>query len=326
MRDPRLTKVTALAKDLGNVPLVLDVIGPFVVQFQQGDECRPGWAIICAPLCGDHHANLLTDSDDVSVNGLSGPADRGFVYRFCKDHSPKGARWCQPRSSHDIFRVKYPTGDPVYSLDAAAVARNCFATFLIPMPNWIVALRSECGWVHRNDAKMWVIDEDTANEASPGCAVDHQNIVSSPRGRGLRLIYDECTAPPDFCLGSDVPANLRAETKGFISGSSKLPPYYSITLRFAASHATGDGIDDAHTCFQTIRALFDIPGKPSEFSKWRTDFAHLPGSGLMPLRQGAEHVGGANPRDCGSMVLAMQDWDDADVPSAKSSKRPAKRP
>jgi len=64
--------------------------GAFVVQFQQGKtEEDPGIAIICAPLCVDHYANILTDSDDVSLAGIWRLRPReythGYVYRFKED-------------------------------------------------------------------------------------------------------------------------------------------------------------------------------------------------------------------------------------------------
>jgi hypothetical protein len=326
MRLPQFIEAKVQCNDLGKVPLVFDIIGPLVAQFQQGDDYHAGSAIICAPLCVDHHANLLTDSDDVSVKGLSAPAPNGgFVYHFLKDHAPTGARWYlpPPPRPHSIFRVKYTKDDPVYTLDAPTIARKCYATFHVPMPNRIVALRPEFGWVHRNgaDPDLWVIDKDQAIDAPAGCAASADDIICSPRGRGLRFIYNECKVPPDFLLGEDGPANLCAETKGF---SPTLSPYYSITLRFAAAHATGDGIDDAHTCFQNMRALFDTKYQPSEFSKWRTDFAHLPGSGSQPSQMLLQ-VGGPNPRDCGAMVLAMQDWNDSDVPQNGSSEHSEKK-
>lgn len=49
--------------------LVFDLVGPFVVQFRKGIADKPGTAYVYAPLCDNHHANILTDSDDVFVPG-----------------------------------------------------------------------------------------------------------------------------------------------------------------------------------------------------------------------------------------------------------------
>jgi hypothetical protein len=158
---------------------------------------------------------------------------------------------------------------------------------------------------------MWVIDQDTRANAPVGCAVSKEDIVASARGRGLRLIYDECLSYPDFHLGSEGDAKLHAATRGFPLRNGDFPAYYNLTLRFAAAHATGDGIDDAHSCFETMRALFDSSSGMGEFSKWRTDFAKPP---LLSTdkKDKLEHIGGDRPRDCGAMVLVMQDWADGD--------------
>ena len=61
--------------------LILDLIGPFVVHFCEGI------ARIHAPLCVDHHANILTDTNDIPLYGLPAPAPvdgyaKGFIYEL----------------------------------------------------------------------------------------------------------------------------------------------------------------------------------------------------------------------------------------------------
>ena len=292
--------------ELGNRPLVFDVIGPFAIQFEEGKSGKEGRAIICAPLCFDHHANLLTDCDDVSVNGQTSD-EGGLVYRFTEGQAPKGAvRFPRP-TGRDIFRVKYKAAKSPGGIDPDDIADYCHLVFEVPMPNRIEALRPELSWVHRNGSDVWVIDED--REPTSECSKpEPDKIVNSKRGRGLRLIYNECCEPPDFDLPQGpktLPAGLTAATRGFPVGKGDLiPAYYSITLRFAASHATGDGVDDAHSCFETMRRMLDSYGKVKYFSQWRADFTE-PSVDLVVAT-----VGGPHPRDCGAMVLVMQDWSD----------------
>jgi hypothetical protein len=307
--------------DIGTAPLIFDIVGPFVVQFRQGDKCSPGSAIICAPLCVDHHANILTDSDDISLCGLSSPVatsnrGKGYVYKFAGGTEPTGASSFAPPKSKAILRVKYQPRLK-YGLQASAIATKCHFAMVVPVPNEVVPLRPEWIWMHRNYASQdsWVIDKDNAEYPhQQDSKKDPDNIVHSLRGRGLRLIYHECKKHPKFTT-ADYPAKgdttdfsgLCAKTQGFPvgSGAGKLSPYYYITLRFGALHATSDGLEDAHSCFQTMRALFDTSDASSEFSRWRVDFAHPP----VAVSQ-LDSLTGQRPRDCGAAVLAMQDWDD----------------
>ena len=71
--------------------LILDLMGPFVVHFHN-DVAR-----IHAPLCVDHHANILTDTDDISLDGLPTPAPadghhgRNPIHLLLR--GPKRPRW-----------------------------------------------------------------------------------------------------------------------------------------------------------------------------------------------------------------------------------------
>jgi hypothetical protein len=310
MRHPQLLESNKMEKklkveyvELENRPLVFDVFGPFAIHFQEGPDGKEGTATICAPLCPDHHANLLTDTDDVSVMGQSKQGEHEYVYSFSAGRSPKGASRFSRPIKHDIFRV--PSKTDKFSFEIKDdIAKSCHLVFKVPMPNRIEALRPEPSWVHRNGSDIWVIDRDRERPTSyVGADPDPKNLVDSKRGRGLRLIYDECCKAPDFDLPDDQglnPAGLTAATKGFPVG--KIPTYYGITLRFAAIHATGDGVDDAHSCFQTMRTMLDKYLKTDNFSRWRADFVQ-PDVDLV-----IASMSGPRPHDCGAMVLAMQDW------------------
>ena len=60
--------------DLKLGPLMFDLMGPFVVHFCNR-QVR-----ISAPLCADHFANILTDSNDIPLDGLSTPTFAGRTY------------------------------------------------------------------------------------------------------------------------------------------------------------------------------------------------------------------------------------------------------
>jgi hypothetical protein len=312
-----------------SAPLVFDLIGPFVVQFQQATKEHVSQGIICAPLCVDHHANILTDNNDISLNGLPGPAptcaySEGYVYRFAEGHAPTGAITFVPPNSRTILRVQYDQ-NPSCRLNPDEIAKKCHLVMVVPMPDRIVALRPEFIWIHRNgaDSGLWVIDKDEKVKKYLGQAAA-DDIVNSSRGRGLRLIYSNCDQPPIFdSQGPGSPADfssLCALTRGFPVSSedgADVPPYYSMTLRFAAAHATtSEALDDAYTCFQSMRALFDSKTGPSAFSQWRVDFAHP----LDTSQMGIEVVGGLHPHDCGSAVLAMQDWKDSTTSKPKAKR------
>lgn len=315
-----------------SAPLILDLMGPFVVQFQQGKtEEDPGIAIICAPLCVDHYANILTDSDDVSLAGNLAPAPKGeyhhgYVYRFKEDAAPRGASRFRYETTHtNILRVKY-AADPSLRIardisSSHPMARKCHLVVVAPMPNRIVALRPEAIWIHRNqtDTKLWVIDpdKDPTDSGDPGDIVSSDRGLSHGRGRGLRFIYEECSESPTLSLqtgdGKDRPIPFCALTRGLpVEGDIAVPRYHSMSLRFAATHASAEeGQEDAYTCFQQMRALFDTgtEGAPmlSEFSKWRVDFSNPCPS---PGKPHIEHIVGGRPHDCGAATMALQDWDD----------------
>jgi hypothetical protein len=311
-----------------DTPLVFDLFGPFVVQFQQGSKKNPGAGIICAPLCVDHHANVLTDNNDFSVAGLPAPPPSGAYgkdqrpYIYTLEIGTCGPHNFEPPDSHAILRVRYDSQSRLRLNSAGTgIASKCHFVMRVPMPNRIAALRPELIWMHRNNAapKLWVIDEDAYVFVKKGQeGNDGKNIVNSSRGRGLRLIYDRCPKPPsirptspdpDAARNQDPPTDftgLCALTRGFPVGpDDSVPRYYSITLRYAdtAPQAVPNAVEDAYTCFQAMRCLFDeTPDNPCDFTKWRVDFGHL------PVELENKLIGGPRPRDCSAAVLAMQDW------------------
>ncbi|MFZ0686951.1 MAG: hypothetical protein WAM89_15520 [Terriglobales bacterium] len=309
-------------------PLIVDLMGPFVVQFQEGSD-KPGRAIICAPLCVDHHANLLTDSGDISLWGNTPPRPKkgypdGWVYKLCDDN-PIGATRFQnePDVHRQILKVNYAiknweanhAKEPL-RIDPADMAKKCHFVVIAPMPDRITPLRPEAIWIHRNGADIWVTnpDQDQAHPSDPSDIVSSDRNLSSGRARGLRLFYDKCSKAPTLIVdrkpkgekdGPDL-AGLCAVTR---FPAKTLPPYYSMTLQFAALHASAsDSADDAYTCFQEMRKLFDPDETtPGEFSKWRVDFSSpCPKKGVSVL-----HKTGDKPYDCAAGLLAMQDWSDS---------------
>jgi hypothetical protein len=276
-----------------SAPLILDLIGPFVVHFQQGKE-KQGTAWIYAPMCEDHHANVLTDSDDTSLNGLSAPPpttgySAGYVYEFEDSTAPSGVgRYkCDEDESKQLLVVQS-------GLDLVSETK-CHLVLKVPCPDEIVPLHPEAIWIHRNKAKAWVIDHDA----------DDKDIVSTKRARGLRFIYQKCSKEPKIRVKKE-PKNVtgpdfeyfNAKTLGFPVEQS--PAHYNITVRFAAAHTTSDGHEDAYNCFRTMRAIFP----PPQFSKWRVDFDDV----IINRQSAPDFVGGPNPRDCGAAILVLRNW------------------
>jgi len=79
-------------------------------------------------------------------------------------------------------------------------------------------------------------------------------------------------------------------------------PQHEFALR--GTHASAEeGQEDAYTCFQQMRALFDTgtEGAPmlSEFSKWRVDFSNP----VQPGKPHIEHIVGGRPT-----IAEQQRW------------------
>jgi hypothetical protein len=260
-------------------PLAFDLLGPFVVHFCEGA------VRICAPLCTDHHANILTDTNDISLLGLAEPIPiDGFPagYIYCLDvetRTPKDATKCHFTDPTQLL-IATAHLDPV-------PAQNCHLVFKVPLPDSIVPLVPETIWIHRNGAATWV------NSTS--------DVAAGVRARGLRFIYSKCLAPPEITLcqqprsSLDEPQpplnRLKADALGFD------PPFYHITLRFASHSATPDEHhEDAYRCFYTMRRL--IP----HTSQWRVDF-----DDPAATEMGTHSLSGPHPLDCMAAVLIVKD-------------------
>jgi hypothetical protein len=252
-------------KEAVPMQLVLDLVGPFVVHFCEG-KVR-----ISAPLCADHHANVQTDSDDVSVPGIVPPVTangkpKEFVYRLTGPIS-SGDK-CKCLNPEQLLVVKRKM-DPI-------AAGQCHSILEVPSPNTMVPLLPEQIWMHKNGSETWV---DTKTD-----------IVNGFRARGLRFIYTSCPEAPDV-QPLDKPVTFNPNALGLD------PPHYQITLRFATNSCSPDEHhEDAYSCFQEMRTL--IPGS----DMWRVDFADAAKGPFLP-----QHHGGANPVDCGAAVLVVQD-------------------
>jgi len=270
--------------------LLFDLIGPFVTHFQKGNDLYPGTVYICAPLCPEHHANLITDTNDFSLFGLSGAAssdEKGYVYRFSDKKAPAGVEryYCEEDHYKKLLLVKFD-GKPKSE-------KVCHLMFEVPCPDQIVPLHSELVWIHRNGATQWVANPEPAEPL----------IVNSPRARGLRFIYRSCSSNPiveNTCYPEGKQTDFTgfdATTLGFPAENGPAP--YTMTLRFASNSSTPDEHhEDAYNCFQTMRDLM----KPDDFSRWRVDFDDTTGTVT-------DNLTGSTPRDCGASVLALQDWD-----------------
>jgi hypothetical protein len=258
-------------------PLVLDLIGPFVVHF------TGGMARIHAPLCLDHHANIQTDDDDIGVPGLIAPAPQvgfaeGFTYRMTGPTPKAGKCDCLTPERLLIVTVKL----------AAQKSTNCHSVMEVPTPNTMVPLLPEPIWIHRNGSGAWV-------NADPGTP----DIVSSQRARGLRFLYLDCPATPAIKLMKQ-PKSPSPWNPDFTPENSDAlgldPAHYHITLRFQSSGTSPDEHhEDAYNCFQEMRTL--IP----EANMWRVDFDDSQ-TAIQP-----RHHGGPVPSDCGAAIIVVRE-------------------
>ncbi len=273
-----------------HVRLVLDLVGPFVVH-----SCL-NMVKIHAPQCTAHHANILTDSNDVSLLGISPPPSNvnngGFVYTLTGPTA--GQNYLYP---DNLLVVDKPIESPK--------GKNCHLILEAPIPEKMVCLVPEQIWIQRNGAGHWLHN------------APQSDIVNGPYARGLRFIYSDCPTPPKITLGGT--------PKSFPSGSQSVtaldrcrgeldclhfealgfdPKQYHATLRFADFNTTNDDShQDAYNCFQSMRALIE------DSCTWRVDFDDLfndsnkksIGKKSNPLTL-LQH-GGAHPVDCAAAIL-----------------------
>lgn len=302
------------------MPMIFDLIGPFAVHVEDPKKRQ---AIIYAPLCEDHHANLLTDAQDISLPGSALPPSppfgtepkptvhqRHYIYCLTGPIASDCAQY-DPERPRELLRV-HRSG----SLDAEAAGKY-HLKMIVPLPDKIVSLRPEQVWIHRNGSDVWLtkLCKDQLKEPNVGhvsetekVAHDPDNIVNRHRARGLRFIYYDCATPEvtlDGMGGTEVPglSDLCAVTRGLVFGGV-IAPHYSMTLRYAALHSASEVADpddsyaDAYSCFEHLRNL--VPGLPD----WRVDFNNAPSSSLH------DSYSGSNPHDCLSPNVIVQNEDD----------------
>jgi hypothetical protein len=277
-----------------NLPLVLDLLGPYAVHF-----CK-GLARIHAPLCPDHHANILTDSNDISLEGLDTPSKgKGFVYTFDDPKAPQGAAKYQMQDSAHVLML-------ACTMDSS-LEDQCHLVFEVPYPDIVVGLHPESIWIHKNDSPIWVTNADKPANVPP----KERDIVDSKRARGLRFIYKNCSDEPAIKQKS---SNAKASSVKYVLQATTLglqPAHYQITLRFASnSSRPDDSHQDAYDCFQHIRAIVTAtPAASSQTAplhslgllQWRVDFAE-PNAPIA-----TDNVTGHHPIDCGAAVLVVED-------------------
>lgn len=272
--------------------LIVDLVGPFVVHFVQGI------VKVHVPLCADHHANILTDRNDVALPGIASPPPAGedppseFVYHLETPedfHGHKGR--CGGDTSTELLVIKK-------GIDSIP-ASKCHIVFKLPNPDEILPLVPERVFIHRNNADIWF-------DSQPD-----PDIVNSNSARALRLIYgDFGSKPPKVVLEhpkSGAFATLQTSLEKLqFDACGYRPHQYHFTLRFASSGTVQDNNhEDAYNCFQTMRTL--IP----KTLFWRVDFEDLFAETIkvkkeLDQRMALLHHGGPTPVDCNAALLIVQ--------------------
>ena len=270
--------------------LTLDLIGPFVVHFCDGA------ARIHAPLCDNHHANLLTDSNDIPLYGLTEQGSKGWVYGFEDPTAPHPAPKFKRLEDQKMLVMSHTRGK--------IPENQCHLLLWIPCPDKVVPLLTEQIWIHRGGAN------GDNHHAVWGLNQDHPNIVDSRRARGLRFIYNKCSKEPSVKLVSKPDTNpgagLTPPTKPpepdfslFSARTLGYGEHYSITLRFASNQVTPDDYhQDAYCCFRKMRDLIH------DTHRWRVDFDDTSAVVKVPP---TEQISGPHPKDCHASILVVQD-------------------
>jgi hypothetical protein len=275
-------------------------MGPFVVHF-----CN-GIVRIHAPFCLDHHANILSDNNDISLYGLlAPPPSDGYTTGFTYELS--GPDKTGPRSPDR--KSNYSLPDVCADLDKLLVvnktqgaidAKKTHLLLKAPRPDIIIPLQNEQIWIHRRDAKTWVNTIVTKGEQA--------DIVDEKRARGLRFIYSACDIKPTLKL-VEFPKLPPEQDESVINTEfghldpcalGYEPSQNHLLLRFTSNSSAPDAYhEDAYDCFHEMRKL--IPEAP----KWRVDFDELAKDNNQPT---TKHHGGSIPVDCGAMVLAVPEF------------------
>jgi hypothetical protein len=294
------------------LPLIFDLIGPFVVQLEWP---VPDKATIFAPFCEDHHANLMTDAQDISLCGSKPPLPTSLcgtqptecgnqVYNYSLN-GPEPSNCfslCDPDHPQKLLRV--PLNE---QLDPATYHLK----MIVPLPNKIVSLRPEQIWIHRNDSNQWIAKG--CKDSMPTVKTagrDPDNIVNSHRARGLRFIYDECMGCPTVTQDTGAEASVGLDQLCAVARGIQdvITSHYSMTLRYASLHSAAEMADpddayaDAYSCFEHIRDI--VYGLPT----WRVDFFN-PNNSVSPGSFKIDQTG-ANPHDCLSPNVIVQNHDD----------------
>ncbi len=277
-----------------NKPLILDLIGPTVIHLYK-DRSGVIHAGVYAPPCEDHHANLLTDSNDLSMESRD-PSAKSISYQFQTSSAPTASTSFTLNNSGQILLISNALS-PVQ-------ADQCHMTLSLPCPDQIWPLIPEGIWIHKNGAGTFVSNPD-----------NDPNIVNSKRARGVRFVYYTCngapvlvqTSPqkPPVDLSSAIPDALGVE-----ADPVKLP-HYKMTVRFASNRATGDEHhEDAFNCFLNLRNMLDnmtdSNGAHCDACTWRVDFSDIPAVAMF-RKSFLATLTGPRPNDCGSGTIFVQD-------------------
>jgi len=295
MTDRDVSKSSRKADpDSASRPLVMDLIGPFVIHF-----CER-MVRIHAPICDGHFANILTDYNDLPLSGLTAAVTTtstgicGFVYGFAAGASPDPGS-CDPSQTDKTLLL---------NLNMKPIDKErCHLVFEAPLPDNLYPLVTEWTWIHNNDANACL---DPSNE-----------VVQGDYARGLRLIYSSCRTNPkieprqfesqelaaQLAVGLSL-CTLNCDAIGFD------PPHYHLSLRYASANQTLDvNHEDAYSCFQRMRSLV------ADAYRWRVDFDDsiapiakcLEGKSDIGPAYGANvlSLSGAHPVDCLAPVLVV---------------------
>lgn len=256
-----------------SMSLILDLLGPFVVHFCK-NQVR-----INLPLCADHHANIVTDSNDIPLYGLRQVSRQGYMYDLEPNIQRQSSK-CTVEDSDKILLLEPRTVDPIPE-------QTCHLVVVAPRPDTVWGLHPEAIWIHKNGASRWVVHEDSTN------------VVSTDRVRGLRFIYGDCSVPAITVdsRSAPVPHKIQQQLKNLDCESVGTNlPCYNITLRFSSNATTpDDNHQDAIRCFQSMRCL--VP----DTATWLAAFDES--------RKMTENISSSHPVDCTSPGIVMQDSD-----------------
>ncbi len=291
---------------------IVDLVGPSVVHFVGGAVC------VNVPMCTDHHANVQTDHDDVSLFGVPTtaqaapippkPPNKGFIYTLTGPVGSDVGDCDGLDNGHNGFLVvNDPTIEPVSE-------NLCHLVIKLPRPNQILPLIREWVFLHQNGADTWIDpDNGDCQTGAGGDSDDGDAYIRCKYARGLRFVYLDCPAQPAIALTAfgdpeppaDFPQQLYACN---FNADGYDPVQYHLTLRFASnSTAPDENHEDAYNCFQTIRTL--VP----KALLWRVDFDDTYVTAEMvqkvfpePGRPHLHHHSGPNPLDCNASVAVVQ--------------------